>query len=248
LNSGAVWARNNGFQWMISFDQDSKPMAGLVAGLWTSHERHPEAAVVGSHIVEEGMASSSYRWLRQHPHWPVLFQRAACRDRDLSSVTFVVSSGSLIELEVWQQLGGFDEGLFIDYVDSDYCLKALRVGRSIAVAADARLHHQLGARLPGRFFGMNLRPMHHAAFRHYYQARNRVRIWRRHALAVPHWALFDLSFACLNAFRVIIFESSKWAKFKAMLLGTWDGVRGRSGSCSRQRMRVLQPGCHSNQT
>ena len=240
LNRGAAWARENGYLWMITFDQDSKPVPGLVAGLWAAHERHPQAAVIGSCIEEEGMKDSSYRWVRRHPRWPILFQRVACSDHDLPSVTFVVSSGSLIELEVWQQLGGFDEELFIDYVDTDFCLRVLRVGRSVAVASDARLHHQLGARQPGRLFGKDLRPMHHAAFRHYYQSRNRVRIWRRHAPVVSHWALFDLSFACLTLFRIIIFESSKWTKLKAMLLGTWDGVRGKTGPCPDKRMHLLQ--------
>jgi rhamnosyltransferase len=73
--------------------------------------------------------------------------------------------------------------------------------------------------------------MHHAAFRHYYMARNRVRVWRRHACAVPHWAAFDLCFAGYNTLRVLAFEPNKWPKLKAILLGTWDGLRGKSGRC-----------------
>lgn len=240
LNRGLAKAVAAGFGWVITFDQDSKPVSGLVAGLLAAHGRHPHAAVIGSCIEEAGMTDSPFRWLRRHSGWPVFFQRVACNGQDLPAVTFVVSSGSLIELEVWRQLGGFDEELFIDYVDTDFCLRVLRAGRGVAVAAGARLRHQLGARLPGNFFGKDFRPMHHAAFRHYYQSRNRVRMWRRHALSVPHWALFDLSFACLTFFRVVIFESSKWRKFKAMLLGTWDGVSGRTGPCQEKRMGVLR--------
>jgi len=40
-------------------------------------------------------------------------------------VTMLVTSGSMIELATWQALGGFDEGLFIDYIDTDYCLRVI---------------------------------------------------------------------------------------------------------------------------
>jgi rhamnosyltransferase len=240
LNRAAHWARAKGLFGIIVFDQDSKPSRGFASALWATHERNPQAAVIGSRVVEAGREESGYRWVRRNPRWPVVFQRVACDGTDLSGVTMVISSGSLIELETWNRLGGFDEGLFIDYVDTDYCLKVIRSGRSIAVAAAATLSHRLGARAPGRILGRDLRPMHHAPFRHYYIARNRVRIWRRHALAVPHWALFDLCFAGLNGFRVLFLETAKWAKFKALLLGTWDGLQGKTGACPVGRLRSLQ--------
>jgi hypothetical protein len=72
-------------------------------------------------------------------------------------------------------------------------------------------------------------------------ARNRVHLLRRHAFAVPHWAVFDLCFAGYNAFRVVAFEADKWRKLKAIGLGTWDGLRGRLGPCSDARWQALQP-------
>jgi rhamnosyltransferase len=189
----------------------------------------------------EGEADGpKYRWVRRHPAYPWFFQRVECRDADLPEVTMLVTSGSMIELEVWTELGGFAEDLFIDYVDIDYCLRVVRAGRKIAVAAATGLRHKLGARQAGRLLGKDLRPTHHDAFRHYYIARNRVHVWRRHALAVPHWALFDLSFAGFNAFRVLAFESAKWRKLKAVLLGTWDGLLRRRGPCPEHRLRALR--------
>ena len=237
LNRGASWAKENGFSWVITFDQDSRPEPGFIEGILGTHQHCPEAAVIGPCIEEAG---AKYRWLRPHPFWPYFFQRVISGGEDLPAVTFVISSGSLIELETWRHLGGFDEGLFIDYVDTDYCLKVLRTGRRVAVAGRAYLHHHLGARVTRQLFGKDLRPMHHVPLRHYYMARNRMMMWRRHAQAVPHWALFDLSFACLNGFRVVFFESGKWSKCKAMVFGTWDGLRGLTGVCPDRRLRTLQ--------
>ncbi|HRE79883.1 MAG TPA: glycosyltransferase, partial [Opitutaceae bacterium] len=33
LNRGAAWARERGYEWMITFDQDSLPQAGMVSAL-----------------------------------------------------------------------------------------------------------------------------------------------------------------------------------------------------------------------
>lgn len=239
LNRGAELAVANGCQWIVTFDQDSCPQVGMVAALWAEHLRLPAAAVIGPRIEELQIKASSYRWVRQHPRWPWLFQRAFAGP-DLEVVTMVITSGSLVDLGLWRQIGGFDAALFIDYIDIDFCLRAIRAGRRVAVAAAAVLAHRLGSRRSTIALGHEFRPMHHAPFRHYYIARNRVRIWRRHALAVPHWALFDLSFAGLNIFRVLVFESNKRVKFKAMLLGTWDGLRGRGGPCPEQRRQALQ--------
>jgi rhamnosyltransferase len=240
LNRGAAWARANNFSWLVAFDQDSCPNEGFVSALWLTHLRQPEAAVVGPRILESDAATHPYRWVRRHPFWPVFFQRVECRGADLPAVTMVITSGSLLNLDAWSNAGGFDEGLFVDYVDVDYCLKIFRQDLAIAVSQGAGLRHYLGARQSGRVLGKDLRPTHHAPFRHYYIARNRVRLWARHAWFVPHWALFDLAFACFNGFRVLTLESEKIAKLKAMLLGTWDGLRGRSGPCPEYRRRAWQ--------
>ena len=227
LNQGVKQALNLDFDWAVTFDQDSRPEPGFAAALWTTHLAMPRAAVIGPRIQEEASEIGKYRWLRRHPRWPGCFERAPCRGKDLGNVTMLVTSGSMIELATWQALGGFDEGLFIDYIDTDYCLRVIRAGRQVAVAAGAFLQHRLGARESALLLGRDFRPTHHAAFRHYYIARNRLALWRRHALAVPHWAAFDLSYSLYNLFRVLVFEEQRWQKFRSMLRGTWDGLRGR---------------------
>lgn len=229
LNVGLSRAAELGCEWVVTFDQDSRPEPGFVAALWATHRMQPAAAVVGPRIHEAGSDPSRYRWVARHPTVPWLFRRVACTGPDLPAVTMMVTSGSMVEVAEWRRQGGFDAGLFIDYIDTDFCLRVIRAGRTVAVAGSARLHHRLGARQTRTVLGRDFRPTHHAAFRHYYMARNRVRMWRRHAWAVPHWAAFDLSFALYNYTRVLLFEDQRWAKVKAIIRGTWHGLRGRTG-------------------
>lgn len=239
LNRGALWAEKQGCEWVLTFDQDSRPQAGMLAALWARHLELPLAAVIAPKIEEPGISASPYQWVRRNPRWPGLF-KAARTDSELEEVTMAITSGSLIQLTWWRKLGCFDDNLFIDYVDIDYCLRVIRAGRSVAIAPAAGLDHRLGNRRTLPKFGHDFRPMNHAVFRHYYIARNRVCVWRRHALAVPHWALFDLCFATYNTFRVLAFEAEKTAKIKAMILGTWDGLQGKTGALSEERNRQLK--------
>lgn len=228
LNRGAERAFSLGRDWIVTFDQDSRPQPGMVPKLWQLHERLPKAALIGPRLEEPGFGHVQYRPVCRHPDLPVCFRRplAEC---DLDDVTMVITSGSLMELAPWRELGGFDESLFIDYIDIDYCLRLRRAGRSVALASGAVLVHHLGRRKSAHVMGRDFRPMHHAPFRHFYMARNRVHTWRRHALAVPHWALFDFCFAVYNYARVLAFEDQRWAKVKAIVRGTWHGLLGRAG-------------------
>ncbi len=233
LNLGLNRALEMGCTWAVTFDQDSRPAAGMAHALWQTHLARPEAAVVAPRIREAGgVDEAGYRWLRPPLRWWEPFSMVRCPPEGLDDVTIVITSGSMVDLAVWRALGGFDAGLFIDYIDIDYCLRVRRAGRGVAVAPGAVLHHQLGARTRRVLLGRDFRPMNHAPFRHYYMARNRVIVWRRHVLAVPHWAVFDLCFAGYNFARVLLFEQQRWAKVKAVVRGTWHGLMGRSGPMS----------------
>jgi len=239
LNLGVARASGLGCEWAVTFDQDSRPEPGMVPAMWAAHLAMPRAAVIGPRIHEAGSDHANYCWLRRHERWPILFRFVRCTGENLPDVTMLVTSGSMLELATWRQLGEFDAGLFIDYIDIDYCLRVIRAGRRIAVAGQAILQHRLGARQRHVLMGRVFRPTHHAAFRHYYMARNRMVVWRRHALAVPHWALFDLCFAVFNGFRVLAFEPNKWKKIRATWLGTWDGLLRRVGPGPRHRLETF---------
>ena len=241
LNRGAVRAKELGVEWMVTFDQDSRPRPGMVAAMWETHLLFPTAAMVGPCIEDALPGAKPYRWVCRHARWPGLFQRRDATRGDIEEVTMMVTSGSMVDLAVWTSLCGFDESLFIDYVDTEFCLRVIGADRTVAVSSAAVLEHRLGQRQARQVLGQEFRPTHHAAFRHYYIARNRLVVWRRHALAEPHWALFDAGFALYNTFRVVAFESGRGWKLKAMLIGTWDGLCGRGGPMPAHRRQSVEP-------
>jgi rhamnosyltransferase len=231
LNQGMRRAEDEGFEWVVTLDQDSTPQPGMVAALARSVLAAPKperVAIVGANTVDERRPEIADRWLLPG-HWHMGFRRAACRGADLPNVTFVITSGSLTRVRTWRELGGFDEGLFIDFIDHDFCLKAHRIGLEVRVGSDARLLHNMGAKRAVKVAGRRLCPTFHSATRHYYMARNRILVWRRHAWRYPHWWMFDVCFSTLNSVRVFLAEDRRREKMAAMLRGTRDGLLGRRG-------------------
>jgi rhamnosyltransferase len=233
LNAGLARAIERGFCWAVTFDQDSTPFPGMVEALWATRHNFAEperVAVVGPRLREEKLSHVERRWVVPHPRCRWGFSRVECDGgADLAGVAFVITSGALTDLRVYREIGPMDDALFIDYIDHEYCLRARRSGYEVLVSADAWLVHNFGAQREYRVAGRVVRPTFHSALRLRYIARNRWRVWRRHAWAVPHWAAFD-AVSCLHVFvRVMLLEDARWAKFCGMVRGTWDGLRGRTG-------------------
>ncbi len=232
LNIGLMRAIELGFEWAITFDQDSTPRPGMVTALWQTRAGHAgraRVAVVGPRLCEERLLAEDHRWIVPHPRCRLWFARLPCGTGDLAGVAFVITSGALTDLKIYREIGPMDEGLFIDYIDHDYCLRARRAGYEILVSGAALLTHNLGAKREYRVAGRVVRPTFHSALRLRYMARNRWIVWRRYAREFPHWAAFDFVYSHYNLLRVLVFENHRFAKLVAMFRGTWDGARGRTG-------------------
>ena len=58
--------------------------------------------------------------------------------------TALITSGTLLNLSLFQKIGGFDENLFIDAVDHKYTIKSLFAGYKIIQFPCIQLTHQIG--------------------------------------------------------------------------------------------------------
>ena len=233
LNDGVRRAIEFGFRFAVTYDQDSIPEAGMVETLINTWERHPHrdsVAVVGPKIIDRNAPAEQYRWLRPSPKFPILFERVSCQTGHRDDVTFVITSGSLLLLRVFQHLGQFREDLFIDYIDHEYCLRARANGYRIVVTGDAGLLHALGDKREVKLGGVAMRPTFHSPSRLYYIYRNRIPLILQYSFREPHWLVFDVLATAHNLVRVALFEGDRRRKLRAAAFGTIDGLRGRLGA------------------
>jgi rhamnosyltransferase len=223
VNMGFESLQRRGFAAAIVFDQDSTPLEGFSTALIGTARRSPNAAVIGANWRDEGRPDVPARHLRRHPRFPLAFQRVPA-NQDLEGITCVITSGSLFQLSVWNELGGFDEGLFLDLVDTDFCLRARKLGRCIAVSSDAMLMHRRGTKRRIRGLNRNWWPAFMPPLRLRYLFRNRVRLVARHGATNPHWITFELAYMLKILAEICLLEDERRAKLAACCRGTWDGA------------------------
>lgn len=226
LNRGFAHLRARGLFWALAFDQDSTPAPGFAAALHATAARHPAAAAIGANWTDEARPGTPSRHLR--PRFGLGFQRRPAT-ADLPDVTCVITSGTLFALPVWHALGGFDAPLFLDLVDTEFCLRARAAGHRIAVAAAARLAHRRGAKHPVRFLGRTFWPAAMPPRRLRGLFRNRLLVAARHGWRAPHWVAFECAYAAKILAEIALLERDKTAKLAACFHGTWDGLLGVDG-------------------
>lgn len=97
-------------------------------------------------------------------------------------VKHLITSGSIINLLNHTDIGGFDENLFIDLVDTEYCLNSVSKGYDIIAFQSIFLNHNLGESIEKRSlltFKKTKRSFH-SQLRLYYMMRNFLYLNRKY--------------------------------------------------------------------
>ncbi len=217
LNQGAGWACDHGFTWLLTLDQDTIPNPAMVQTLLdAAHARE----AFGSVIVGAQGAGRGARLGKQF------------RDGFMPCAA-VITSGTVMRTATFRELGPFREDLFIDHVDTEYCLRARAHSIAVICSTKALMIHTIGCVSVHRFGWWAFGTTNHTAIRRYYCVRNAILVaklyWRTD---LPYTA--TIVAATLKALvLVLLFESGRQAKLKAMLRGFRDGFRFSLGYARR---------------
>jgi rhamnosyltransferase len=144
-------------------------------------------------------------------------------------VRTAMTSGNLVDVAKALALGGFEEDLFIDYVDHELCLRLRRHGYEVLEARQARLLHSLGDMSAHRLGGRRLRVTHHSAVRRYYISRNRLILWGRYARTEGAWVRHDMRSFMAELAGIALHEQQRQKKLRMIVRGMWDAIRGVHG-------------------
>ncbi|ANY13322.1 hypothetical protein BCY75_04670 [Latilactobacillus curvatus] len=140
-------------------------------------------------------------------------------NRKLTDISFAITSGSIFNIRIFIDNGGYDENLFIDGVDREYCLRALKNRQKIKLLNGINLYQQLGQ---GR---ANLLGIYeHNPLRNYYIYRNRFYVIRKYPYYFKGFKKIKfLYLSCLKQIlSIILFESDKLKKLKYLYKGYSD--------------------------
>lgn len=131
-----------------------------------------------------------------------------------------ITSGSLINTEVWRFVDFFDEAMFIDFVDFEYCIRIQKAGYKILQINNIFLRHNLGNLESKRFANRKVRVTNHSAIRYYYYVRNALYTVRKHKNYLNPFPIYRKILKKMA--KIILYERDKIGKLHAMFRGYID--------------------------
>lgn len=142
----------------------------------------------------------------------------------------LITSGSIIDLNISRKLKGFDENLFIDCVDFEYCYNAAEHGYKVLELGDIIFNHQLGETKIRRFLWKRYERHEHNAIRRYYITRNNIYLLKKYK-GKRNFGRFREAMRAL--WGILLWEENKIPKLNAWMQGIKDGIAGKMGKCNR---------------
>jgi len=155
LNQACTSAIKDGLEYILTMDQDSYFTESPIAEYLRCIENFAEKK-------EVAMFGVNYQSQEK---------KQGC---NFNKTKFLITSGSIINLNAYKLIGGFDENLFIDFVDTEYCFRSVQRGYEIIKFSNVFMHHSLGE-LSEQLSFKNLKKSKrsiHSSQRLYYMMRN----------------------------------------------------------------------------
>ena len=220
LNVGAKEAIKNGADWLLTMDQDSTFEEGAVSNMKKFielyHDNEYMSKVIGTEFSKLAIVSPFHITERTK-----LYQLTGI-DRPL----LVMTSGNLVNLNAYKKVKGFNEKLFIDCVDFDFCLNLRKNGYEIVQLNFAKLQHPLGDIIERKILNKIVYVDNHSAFRRYYITRNRHYIYDLYHDLFPVYTELELKRTRKELVKIWLFEKNKIKKTKAIYRGYRDYKKG----------------------
>jgi rhamnosyltransferase len=154
------------------------------------------------------------------------------KDKSVDSHLIAITSGMLISLSKYSEIGPFRNDYFIDFIDNEYCLRAASKGYRVEINCDALIDHSIGHRIKSVFFGLEIKPNNHPPVRRYYIARNGIKTAINYRRKYPSYILLMTVRLSHELLSIFLFEKNRLQKIKAVVIGALHAIIGKMGECN----------------
>jgi rhamnosyltransferase len=205
LNLGVRRAHETGYAWLLTMDQDSVVDRSLIRAYVSAVNRDPSLVSLSPAVSEKAEAVEPSE-----------------------VVPYAITSGNLVRVGLFDRIGSYDEGFFVDCIDFDFCLRLRRAGYSIHRVAGARMQHELGepVKLPRFLRNFYAR---HSPSRRYFMSRNYLYLARRYVADFP-WFILKLGILQALLFCLVgVLDPHPLRSYRAIIRGVRDYVAGIQG-------------------
>ena len=207
-------------RFVLLLDQDSEPapgsVAALVAGFDALQARGEHVGCVGPTLLDVATGlphgfhqCTRWRWKRVYP---------ASGDTTPVPCANLNGSGTLVPVGLFLDLGGLEDDLFIDHVDTEWAFRVQARGYRLFGIPQAVFRHRMGETSRRIWlFGWRVWPVR-SPRRHYFLYRNAVILMRREY--VPRvWKVWAVAKLVMTTCVTLMTGPQRLAQMRSMLSG-----------------------------
>lgn len=233
INAGINYSRKLDASYVLLLDQDSEASENMVSGLLNLHEQLTQVghfvSAVGPRFCDR--SDSSISTPIAYTFWGTKSSRHYLKTYPAIAVDFLISSGSLISMCAIESVGLMRDSLFIDYVDTEWILRAQNHGYHAFMHTDVMLVHSRGEHCTRVWLGRWWEIPINKPFRYYYIFRNALLIMREQNIP-SKWKVMELQ-RLMRLTVVLMFYAKQRRKILHYIgKGVFDGLLHRGGKLS----------------
>lgn len=210
LNMGCQKAFSDGYPYVFTMDQDSVMQSGTVERMKAFMESSSDRTVVAPFVI---------------PYFDTVSPWNKKKTDKSQVVNFAITSGMLVSKEAFEDVGGFDDKLFIECIDVDFCIKLKQKSWKIIKIENAVLYQRAGNSEPKKFLWKTVHPLFEAPYRGYYKFRNKKYLKNKYGKKIYQFTprLYEA------VVKTLLYEPNKMVRFHYYLKGYRDGMRKQMG-------------------
>ncbi len=210
LNRACKYARHDHFQWLLTMDQDSVIDSEAI-------EQMEQFICDNCEKMKLGMVSANYFKFDN---------RVRKENAGVSYPALHITSGSMMNLDIWKNLKGFEDKLFVEQVDFDYSLKCINAGYKLAKLHDVYFEHREAE--PTKKNGRVL--WNYSPARFYYIGRNHIYMKKKYGTQFTNYNLGTVG-QYFEFYDKAMHEHQPIKKTLALTLGIIDAATNHYGKC-----------------
>lgn len=211
LNMGANLAYEDGFDFLLTMDQDSKFKGDNLVKL-IDYSKKCDANKVG--IISP---------------WHKTKENKEAPKKAVEEVLEVMTSGNIVNLKLWKRIKGWKEYFFIDNVDIEYCMNLNKHGYKVIRYNKSFLEHSLGNITKRKLLWKTVYCSNHNYIRQYYMIRNLFYLEELYKNDYPD-NIKKMKRGALGRFKnILVFEKDKYRKIRNMYRGYRDYKKSIKG-------------------
>lgn len=205
LNQAIHICEERKYDWVLTLDQDSVCPLNIVEE-YSKYIDIDNIGIICPTIID--------RNIKNH--------KKTKNNKTFEYVKECITSASLTNIRIWNLVGKFDEDMFIDIVDFDFCKRILLNEYKIIRINNIELLHEVGSIVQRKFLLKTVNVMNHSPNRKYYMSRNVLYYGRKYndkkSILKAYLSIIKLTLI------VLLYESQKLKKTSSIIKGLIDGI------------------------